>query len=46
MRNWISSEIEVTVPVLELLGKYSIQEFSKKIAHQTRVAKALDDKQN
>lgn len=41
MRNWISSDIEVVVPVLHLLGNQSIQELSKGIAHQTRVAKAL-----
>lgn len=41
MRNWISSEIEVTMPVLQLLGNQSIQELSKVIAHQTRVGKVL-----
>lgn len=41
MRNWLASEIEVTVPVLQLLGNQSILELSRAIAHQTRVAKTL-----
>ncbi|KAM0326970.1 hypothetical protein ACHAQA_006091 [Verticillium albo-atrum] len=44
MRNWISSDVEVTVPILQLLGNQSIQELSKSIAHQTRAAKALGTK--
>jgi hypothetical protein len=44
MRNWIASEIEVTVPVLQLLGSQSIGELSRGIAHQTRVVKALEMK--
>lgn len=44
MRNWIASDVEVTVPVLQLLGNNSIQELAKTIAHQTRVAKALNSK--
>jgi hypothetical protein len=41
MRNWIASEIEATVPVLELLGNQSISDLSKSIARQSRILKKL-----
>ncbi|KAG4444512.1 hypothetical protein IFR05_000103 [Cadophora sp. M221] len=41
MRNWIASEIEATVPVLELLGKQSILELAKSITQQSRILKKL-----
>ncbi|KAF2419578.1 putative polyketide synthase [Tothia fuscella] len=37
MRNWITREIEVTVPILELLGKQSIQDLCKNIARQSKL---------
>ena len=42
MRNWIASEIEVTVPVLELLGTDSILELAKSITRQSRLTKRFD----
>ncbi|PVH88801.1 hypothetical protein DL98DRAFT_477463 [Cadophora sp. DSE1049] len=41
MRNWIASEIEATVPVLELLGNQSISELAKSITQQSRIVKKL-----
>ncbi|KAL2068797.1 hypothetical protein VTL71DRAFT_15135 [Oculimacula yallundae] len=41
MRNWIASEIEATVPVLELLGNQSILELAKSITQQSRIVKKL-----
>ncbi len=38
MRNWVSSDMEATVPVLEFLGNHSIQELCESIARQTRLA--------
>jgi hypothetical protein len=41
MRNWIASEIEATVPVLELLGNQSIFELAKSITRQSRIVQKL-----
>ena len=39
MRNWVSSDLEATVAVLEFLGNHSIQELAEKIARHSRLAK-------
>jgi hypothetical protein len=41
MRNWIASEIEATIPVLELLGNQSISELAKSITRQSKIVKKL-----
>lgn len=41
MRNWIASEIEATVPVLELLGSQSIFELARSITRQSRIVQKL-----
>lgn len=42
MRNWIASEIEATVPVLELLGNQSIKELATSITRQSRLVKTVE----
>ncbi|KAF1988946.1 hypothetical protein K402DRAFT_461387 [Aulographum hederae CBS 113979] len=37
MRNWITRDTEVTVPILELLGNQSIKEVCKNIARQSKL---------
>ncbi len=39
MRNWVSSEIESTIAILELLGSQSIQEVCGAITRQSRLVK-------
>lgn len=41
MRNWIASEIEATIPVLELLGNQSMSELARSITLQSRIVKKL-----
>jgi NAD(P)-dependent dehydrogenase (short-subunit alcohol dehydrogenase family)/acyl carrier protein len=37
MRNWITRDLEVTVPILELLGSVSINDLCKNIAKQSKL---------
>jgi hypothetical protein len=41
MRNWITKDIEVTVPILELLGTQPIQELCKGISGRSRLVSKL-----
>ncbi len=37
MRNWVISDMEATIPVLEFLGNHSIHELCENIARQSRL---------
>lgn len=38
MRNWVSSDMEATIPVLEFLGNHSILELCENIGRQSKLA--------
>jgi acyl carrier protein len=37
MRNWVTQTMDVMIPVMELLGKGSIEELADKVARQSRL---------
>jgi NADP-dependent 3-hydroxy acid dehydrogenase YdfG/acyl carrier protein len=37
MRNWVTQTMDVTIPIMELLGKGSIEELADKVARQSRL---------
>lgn len=37
MRNWVTQTMDVMIPVMELLGKGSIEELANKVARQSRL---------
>jgi len=38
MRNWVNSDLEASIPILEFLGNHSISGLCESIARQTRLA--------
>jgi acyl carrier protein len=43
MRNWITRDLEVTMPILELLGSGSIKDLCKSIARQSKLVPKNED---
>jgi acyl carrier protein len=37
MRNWVTQTMDVMIPIMELLGKGSIEELADKVARQSRL---------